>query len=100
VVLTVKRARFAKVREHLLYHMGLAAGGGLAALEGLDGVVFSGRYAEHGDKVAAYLLPRLEQILDRPAGSLPWHICRMPLASIVAEAGISALLAGQRCPPS
>ena len=99
-VLTEKRSRFAKVREHLLYHMGLAAGGGLAALEGLDGVVFSGRYAEHGDKVAAYLLPRLEQMLDRPAGSLPWHICRMPLTSIVAEAGISALLAGQRCPPS
>jgi acetate kinase len=94
-VLTEKRARFARVREHLLYHMGLAAGGGLAALEGLDGVVFSGRYAEHGDKVAEYLLPRLERILDRPAGSLPWHVCRMPLASIVAEAGISALLAGQ-----
>ena len=57
-------------------------------------------YAEHGDKVAEHLLPRLERTLDRPAGSLPWHICRMPLDSIVAEAGISALLAGQRGCPS
>ena len=95
-VLTEKRARVARVREHLLYHMGLAAGSSLAALEGLDGVVFSGKYAEHGDKVASYLLPRLERTLDLPAGSLPWHICRAPLESIVAEAGISALIASGR----
>jgi acetate kinase len=92
-VLTEKRARIARVREHLLYHMGLAAGSSLAVLEGLDGVVFSGRYAEHGDKVASYLVPRLERTLDLPAGSLPWHICRAPLDAIVAEAGISALIA-------
>jgi acetate kinase len=92
-VLTEKRARVARVREHLLYHMTLAAGSSLAALEGLDGVVFSGRYAEHGGKVASYLLPRLERTLDLPAGSLPWHICAAPLDTIVAEAGISALIA-------
>ena len=92
-VLTEKRARVARVREHLLYRMALAAGTSLAALEGLDGVIFSGRYAEHGDKVASYLLPRLERTLDLPAGSLPWHICKAPLDAIVAEAGISALIA-------
>jgi len=92
-VLTEKRARIARVREHLLYRMSLAAGSSLAALEGLDGVVFSGRYAVHGDKVASYLLPRLERTLDLPAGSLPWHICATPLDTIVAEAGVSALLA-------
>jgi acetate kinase len=96
-VLTEKRARIARVREHLLYHMGLAAGSSLAVLEGLDGVVFSGRYAEHGNKVASYLLPRLERTLDLPAGSLPWHICRAPLDAIVAEAGISALIASGGC---
>jgi acetate kinase len=92
-VLTDRRARVARVREHLLYHLCLAAGTGLAALEGLDGVVFSGRYAGHGGKVAAYLMPRLERTLDLSAGSLPWHICSAPLDAIVAEAGISALLA-------
>lgn len=92
-VLTEKRARVARVREHLLYHMTLAAGAALAALEGLDGVVFSGRYAEHGDKVAAHLLPQLERTLNRAPGSLPWRICTAPLASIVAEAGLNALLA-------
>ncbi len=92
-VLTEKRARVARVREHLLYHMTLAAGSSLAALEGLDGVVFSGRYAEHGGKVASYLVPRLERALDLAAGSLPWHICATPLDAIVAEAGISALIA-------
>jgi acetate kinase len=100
-VLTDKRARVARVREHLLYHMTLAAGAALAALEGLDGVVFSGRYAEHGDTVAAHLLPQIERTLDRAPGSLPWRICTAPLASIVAEAGVGALLArkhgGETC---
>jgi acetate kinase len=95
-VLTEKRARVAKVREHLLYHMCLAAGSALAALEGLDGVVFSGRYAEHGEKVAEYLLPRIERTLDLSPGSLLWQICPTPLESIVAEAGLSALLARLR----
>jgi len=95
-VLTGKSARIAQVREHLLYHMCLAAGTSLAALEGLDGVVISGRYAEHGDRVASYLLPRLERTLDVPAGSLPWHICPTPLDAIVAEAGISALLSSRK----
>jgi hypothetical protein len=58
-------------------------------------VVFSGRYAEHGDKVAAHLLPRIERALALPPGSLPWRICRRPPEDIVAEAGMSALLASR-----
>lgn len=92
-ILTEKRARVARVREHLLYHMGLAAGSSVAALEGLDGVVFSGRYAEHGDIVARYLVPRLERMLGLADGALPWHICKTPLDVLVAEAGIGALVA-------
>jgi acetate kinase len=95
-VLTEKRARVAQAREHLLYHMSLAAGTGLAALEGLDGVVFSGRYAEHGDKVAAHLLPSIERTLDMPVGTLPWYICRTPLEAILAEAGATAMFARGR----
>jgi acetate kinase len=91
-VLTLKRARIARVREHLLYRMLLAAGSGLAALEDIDGIVFSGRYAEHGNVVASYLIPRIERTLDRRPGTLPWQVCRTSLASIVAEAGASALL--------
>jgi acetate kinase len=91
-VLTEKRARIVRVREHLLYHMALAAGSSLAALEMLDGVVFSGRYAEQSDVVASYLMPRLERALSLPAGSLPWHTCRTPLDIIVAQAGIAALV--------
>jgi acetate kinase len=91
-VLTERRARVARVREHLYYHMALAAGSSLAALEGLDGVVFSGRYAQHGDKVARYLLPRIERALDLPPDSIPWETCSTSLDVIVAEAGMSALL--------
>ena len=91
-VLGGKHARVARVREHLLYQMLLAAGSSLAALEGLDGVVFSGRYAEHGEEVAARLLPRIERTLALPPGSLPWRVCATPLETIVAEAGVSALL--------
>jgi acetate kinase len=92
-VLTDRSASVAPVREHLFYHMALAAGSSLAALAGMDGVVFSGRYAKHGEQVASYLMPRIERTLDLPAGSLPWHICSTSLDAIVAEAGISALLA-------
>jgi acetate kinase len=91
-ILTERRARVARGREHLLYHMTLAAGAALAALEGLDGVVFSGRYAEHGDKAVAHLLPQIERTLDMPRGSLPWRTCSTPLETIVAEAGLTALL--------
>lgn len=91
-VLTLKRARIARVREHLLYRMLLAAGSGVAALEDIDGLVFSGRYAEQAAPVAEYLLPRLERTLGRAPGSLPWQVCRASLESIVAEAGASALL--------
>jgi len=93
-VLTLKRARVARVREHLFYRMLLAAGSGLAALEDIDGVVFSGPYAEYAAPVASYLMPRLERTLDRRPGSLPWQSCHLPLESIVAEAGATALLGG------
>ncbi len=91
-ILTLKRARVARARELLLYRMLLAAGSGLAALEDIDGVVFSGRYVEHAAQVADYLMPRLERTLDRPKGSLPWQTCTLPLEAIVAEAGANALL--------
>jgi acetate kinase len=95
-VLTGRQPRIARVREHLLYRICLAAGSSLAALEGLDGVVFSGPYAKYAEVVAAHLLPRLERTLDLSPGTLPWEICPTPLASIVAEAGLSALLAGSQ----
>ncbi len=91
-VLTLKRARVARVREYLLYRMLLAAGSGIATLEGLDGVVFSGRYVEQAQPVASYLLPRLERALALAPGTLPWLACHTPLESIVAEAGATALL--------
>jgi acetate kinase len=95
-VLTSKRARVAKIRDHLLYRIRLAAGSSLAALEGLDGVVFSGRYAQHAESVATRLMPHLERTLDKPRGSLPWVTCETPLDAIVAEAGLSALLTSGR----
>jgi acetate kinase len=91
-VLAARRGRVARVREHLLYQMALAAGSGLAALAGLDGVVFSGRYAGCGATVAAELLPKIERVLGRPAGSLPWRVFPAPLAALVAEAAVEALL--------
>ncbi|MGD0835172.1 MAG: hypothetical protein ABSB49_00840 [Polyangia bacterium] len=96
-VLTSKRARMNKVRELLLYRMLLAAGSALAALEGLDAIVFSGRYAQQAAPVAEYLVPRLEQTLDLDPGTLPWQICPASLTTIVAEAGVTALL-GRRAP--
>lgn len=97
-VLEAKRGRVARVREHLLYQMALAAGSGLAALEGLDGVVFSGRYGSRGASVAAELLPKIERILGLPSGSLPWRIFPTSLETLVAEAAIGALLGWRQAP--
>ena len=66
-----------KVRELLLYRMLLAAGSALAALEGPDAIVFSGRYAQQAAPVAEYLVPRLEQTLDLDPGTLPWQSARL-----------------------
>ena len=92
-VLRGKGARIARARALLLYRMLLAAGSAVAALEGVDVVVFSGRYAGASDVVADFLLPKLERSLDRPLLSLPSRVCEAPIHRIVAEAGFSALLA-------
>jgi acetate kinase len=99
-VLMGKTIRLTQIREHLLYRMCLAAGSSLAALEGLDGVVFSGRYTDCAKIVAAKLLPRLEQTLDLAPGSLPWSTCSLPIETIVAEAGFSARIADNSNFPS
>jgi hypothetical protein len=47
----------------------LAVGAGVAALDGLDGIVFSGRYAHAGDHLGPFLLEklgRLPGLSDRP----------------------------------
>jgi acetate kinase len=90
-VLESTKSRLARARSIILYRMLLAAGSAAAALEGLDGIVFSGRYASSAPVVARYLVPRLELALALPEGSLPWVIHDVPLESLVAEATLPML---------
>lgn len=92
-VLRGKGARITRARELLLYRILLAAGSAVAALEGVDLVVFSGRYAGDAEVIADFLLPKLERAMDRPLLSLPSRVYEAPIHRIVAEAGFSAWLA-------
>jgi acetate kinase len=92
-VLTSRGARCGRVRDFLLYRMLLAAGSAVASLGGLDGVAFSGRYIEAAPVVARYLLPRLERAMNLAPGALPWRLLCDPIEILVAEAGMSAVIA-------
>ena len=78
----------AEAREIVLYHMLCACGAGLAALGGLDEIVFCGRYAAAGETVGPWLADRLIQgtrNLVRPSEK-PWRIFKDSLMRIVADA--------------
>lgn len=55
-------------RDMMLYRLQLTTGMAIAALGGLDRIVFSGRHAAAGEVIGAWLLERLEQL---PGGVRP-----------------------------
>ncbi len=77
-------AKFAK--ELILYKMLLASGSAVAALGGVDAVVFSGRYRELGGQIYDYLSSNLSCFPEKHE-ILPDHLLKL-----TAAAGITALL--------
>jgi acetate kinase len=74
----------------------LAAGAGVAALDGLDGIVFSGRYAHAGDHLGPFLLEklgRLPGLADQPP---EWIIFPEPRDRLVADQTLAAMPLGER----
>jgi acetate kinase len=63
------------------YRLLLASGSAVAAMGGLDAIVFSGPYANLGEKIVVPLL----RGLTRENGAAEWMICRDSMERIVAE---------------
>ena len=79
------------VREIVRYRLLLACGSGIAAMGGLDGIVFSGRYATLGERLRPWLAGRLRLKGDstRPVA---WERLNTPLSRLLADAAIAAML--------
>lgn len=78
-------------RELLRHRLLLAAGAGMAALGGVDGIAFSGAYAELGSRVGPWLAARLA-LPGGPGSKPPWTLTRRSLPEVIADTA-RALLA-------
>jgi acetate kinase len=73
----------------------LAVGAGVAALDGLDGIVFSGRYAHTGDHLGPFLLERLGRLPGLSVRPPEWLIFPERRDRLVADETFAAMpLAG------
>jgi len=81
----------AAARDFFHYRLLLACGAGLAALSGLDGIVFSGRYAKLGAEIGPSLIGQLHRAM-RSAGPPPkWIVFADCLAKLIADQALRAL---------
>ncbi|MBN2327864.1 MAG: acetate/propionate family kinase [Candidatus Omnitrophica bacterium] len=77
-----------KIREFISYRILLACGAGVAALGGLDAVVFSGHFSDLGE----ILGPWLKERLHLHQQDFSWHCCPTPLYELVANEAVSVIL--------
>ncbi len=73
-------------RDLLRYRILLACGMGVAAMGGLEKIVFSGRYAQSGRSLGPWLISRLGAARDPKAAPAPaWTCFSEPLDRIIAD---------------
>lgn len=75
----------AEARQVFEHRLLLAAGAGAAALGGVDGVVFSGVYADLGSRLGPWLAARLA-LAGGPDSAPPWTLLRRSLPEVIAAA--------------
>jgi len=80
-----------ETREIIRYRLLLACGAGIAAMSGLDGIVFSGRHADLGRQLGPWLASRIRLRSDS-ANPAPWECFRAPLTRLLADAAITTVL--------
>lgn len=79
-------------RQVMEYRLLRAAGAGVAAMGGLDGIVFSGRFARLADTLGPWLKARLTFRAAGPVPDIALHRFDTPLDRIVAETALAAAL--------
>jgi acetate kinase len=80
----------------LQHRLLLSAGAGVATLDGLDGVIFSGRYAHSGDHLGPFLLERLGRLPGLSVRPPAWLIFPERRDRLVADETLAAMPLGER----
>ncbi len=79
-------------RQLILYRLLLACGAAVAAMGGLDGIVFSGRSAGVGSVLGPWLSMRLPVRNRRQTSGITWECFPEPLDRIIADTASAVLL--------
>jgi len=96
-VLHGARPNLRQTRRMLRYRILLACGAAVAAMGGVDAIVFSGRYAAAGATLGPTLASRLARRACGRKAPVAWHIVRSTLDRLIAdEAMPTALAAGAK----
>ena len=91
--LTSTDPKFELPRDILQYHILQACGAGLAAMGGLDAVVFSGRYADAGNHLGIWLNERLSFVKQNQSQGVEWICYSERIDRLVADQAMATLLA-------
>jgi acetate kinase len=92
-VLHGARPNLRQTRRVLRYRILLACGAAVAAMGGVDAIVFSGRYASAGATLGPTLASRLaRRSSDRKMPPVAWHIVRSTLDRLIADEALPAAL--------
>ncbi|HOW19199.1 MAG TPA: hypothetical protein PLC79_09195 [Phycisphaerae bacterium] len=93
-VFTGKNPAYEPAREVFKYRLLLACGAGVAAMNGLDTIVFSGAYHALGEILGPWLISKLK--LDRPAKLPPvtWSCFPDTIEYVIAQTAVAAAPSG------
>jgi acetate kinase len=89
------RRRYEPARKVIQYRILLACGAGIAAMGGLDAIVFSGQYAEAGRSLGAWLLGKLSRMHGLKGKELSLECFTQSRDCCVAEIAVAVALTGQ-----
>ena len=92
-VLTAARYEGALVREVMNYRLLLACGAGIAAMGGINHIVFSGRYVDLGEIIGPWLISRLLMKRNAPFVDIQWDCFNTALARVIADQATTLLMA-------
>lgn len=92
-VLRSKEEKLRLAREVLQYRFLLACGMGVAAMAGLDALVFSGRYAAAGEVLGPWLLSKLGGVAQAQGHKVSCDCFRESLERVIADDAAAEALA-------
>ncbi|MFB3788042.1 MAG: hypothetical protein ACE15F_16915 [bacterium] len=84
-------AELQSIQDLMKYRIRLACGSGIAAMSGLDAIVFSGRYASAGKKLGPWLISRLSLPGSRK-NNVYWDWFDEPVDQLLADRAVQVVM--------